>query len=130
MRRLLIAVALAGAVLASRQAVAADNQAGIPLTPADAAGAWTLESGGRSLCVLYLGKDKAGAASFGARVPSTCDDALPAGIAAWAPAADGMSLLDAHGQVVIGFHRWSNSLFVSHRSSGEDVQLKRGGPEG
>jgi hypothetical protein len=29
---------------------------------------------------------------------------------------------------VIAFNRWSNSLFVSHRSSGVDIQLKRGAP--
>jgi hypothetical protein len=31
---------------------------------------------------------------------------------------------------VIAFNRWSNSLFVSHRASGADIQLRRGGPEG
>ena len=28
----------------------------------------------------------------------------------------------------MGFNRWSNSLFVAHRSSGVDVQLRRGSP--
>jgi hypothetical protein len=41
-----------------------------------------------------------------------------------------MSLVDSDGQTVLGFSRWSNSLFVSHRSSGVDVQLKRGAPNG
>jgi len=30
--------------------------------------------------------------------------------------------------VLAPFNRWSNSLFVSHRSSGVDVQLMRGTP--
>jgi hypothetical protein len=30
--------------------------------------------------------------------------------------------------VLASFNRWSNSLFVSHRSGGVDVQLMRGGP--
>jgi hypothetical protein len=37
-----------------------------------------------------------------------------------------MRLIDASGQTVAGFDRWSNSLFVSRRASGVDVQLKRG----
>jgi hypothetical protein len=37
-----------------------------------------------------------------------------------------MNLVDASGQTLIGFGRWSNSLLVSHRSSGEDIQLERG----
>jgi len=36
--------------------------------------------------------------------------------------------VDGAGQPVIAFNRWSNSLFVSHRASGVDVQLKRGPP--
>ena len=46
------------------------------------------------------------------------------------PTKDGMQLIGADGQPVIAFHRWSNSLFVSHRSSGVDIQLRRGGPRG
>jgi len=108
-------------------AVAADNEAGVPLTPAEAAGSWTLESGGHSICVVKLDATKT-AAGFGVQVPATCGDALPTGLVGWAPAAGGMSLVGADGAVLIGFSRWSNSLFVSHRSSGVDIQLKRGGP--
>ena len=40
---------------------------------------------------------------------------------------DGAALVDGQGQVLIDFNRWSNSLLVSHQSSGVDVQLRRGG---
>jgi hypothetical protein len=39
-----------------------------------------------------------------------------------------MALTDPGGKTILAFHRWSNSLFVSHRASGVDVQLRRGGP--
>jgi hypothetical protein len=41
-----------------------------------------------------------------------------------------MALTGVDGQVLAPFNRWSNSLFVSHRSSGVDVQLMRGPPQG
>jgi len=128
MKSLLIAgLASALTLAAPALALAADHEAGVPLTPAEAAGSWTLESGGRSICVLKLDAQKT-ATGFGVQVPASCGDALPAGLAGWAPAAGGMSLVGADGQPLIGFSRWSNSLFVSHRSSGVDIQLKRGGP--
>ena len=60
--------------------------------------------------------------------PATCGDVLATSPTGWQPTRDGMQLVSADGQPVIAFHRWSNSLFVSHRSSGVDVQLRRGGP--
>ena len=123
----LIWVAAASLVIPPRAGLSADHEAGVPLTPAEAVGAWTVESGGRNICVLNLGKDKA-PGGFTAQAPAACGDALPAMIAGWAPAPGGMSFIGADGQVLIGFSRWSNSLFVSHRSSGVDIQLKRGGP--
>ena len=107
--------ALAGA------AFAADNEAGVPLSPAEAAGAWTVETGGHAVCMIHL------TANHGARVAGDCGGALPAGINGWTATADGMTLT-AGGQAVAPFNRWSNSLFVSHRSTGVDVQLMRGGP--
>ncbi len=127
MRSLLITAGVATLIFAPGPCPAQDHEAGAPLTPAEAAGSWTLESGGHSICVLKLDAQKT-AAGFGAQVPATCGDALPAGLVGWAPAAGGMSLVGADGRVLIGFSRWSNSLFVSHRSSGVDIQLKRGGP--
>lgn len=123
------ALVLAAALSIAGAAIAADNEAGVPLSPAEAVGGWTLESGGRSLCVIRLGQDKHGGA-YVAEVPASCAGSLPDGVVGWAPAADGMSLTDAQGQSLMGFHRWSNSLFVSRRSSGEDIQLRRGGPQG
>jgi len=118
---------VAAAVLALVSAVpiaaaAEDHEAGVPLTPAEAAGAWTVESGGRNLCVLTLGK------AYTVKAPAACTEALGGTPTAWKTTPDGMALVTAGGQPVIAFNRWSNSLFVSHRSSGVDVQLKRGAP--
>ena len=108
-------------------AMAEDNQAGIPLSPADAAGAWTIESDGAAVCTLTLTARKAGDGGF-ALDPGGCRSLL-AGAAGWTPTSDGMAITGADGQVLIAFDRWSNSLLVSHRASGADLQLKRGGPE-
>ena len=119
MKTWIIAAALATCAGA---AGAEDREAGVPLTPAEAAGAWTLESAGHAICTLQLGADHS------ARAASDCAGALPGAPTGWRPTADGMALLGAGGQPLLGFNRWSNSLFVSHRASGVDVQLRRGGP--
>ena len=111
-------------LLLARAAMAADHEAGVPLTPAEAAGAWTVETGGHAICIIQL------TAAHGAKVGDNCGDSLPAGITGWSTTADGMALTGADGQVLAPFNRWSNSLFVSHRSSGVDVQLMRGPPQG
>ena len=111
-------------LLLARAAMAADHEAGVPLTPAEAAGAWTVETGGHAICMVTL------TASHGATVGNACADVLPAGVTGWSSTADGMALTGAGGQVLAPFNRWSNSLFVSHRSSGVDVQLMRGPPQG
>ena len=111
-------------LLLARAAVAADHEAGVPLSPAEAAGAWTVETGGHAICVVRLTAD------HGAQVGDNCGDSLPAGVTGWAATADGMALTGANGQALAPFNRWSNSLFVSHRSSGVDVQLMRGLPHG
>jgi hypothetical protein len=110
------------AALLSAPTFAADNQAGTPLDPAEAAGSWTVETGGRSVCTLTLGPDKS------VKVASPCGSLLPATPVNWAPTAHGMNLLAADGHTVIGFGRWSNCLLVAHRSSGGDIQLRRGVP--
>src|SRR5665213_559483 len=124
---------LAGAIVAALcltcplAAGAADNEAGIPLNPRDAAGAWTLQSQGHAICVVRLKAERSGGA-FGLRADPGCAAALPAGVSGWRPTADGMAMVGADGTVLIAFGRWSNSLFVSHRSIGDDLQLKRGLP--
>jgi hypothetical protein len=121
MRALTIAAGLSAAgLLASLPAAAAeDHEAGVPLTPAEAAGAWSVSSNGQDLCVLTLD------ANHGVKAPHSCDDALPGRPTSWQPTKDGVQLIGS-GQPV-EFHRWRNSLFVSHRSSGVDIQLRRGG---
>jgi hypothetical protein len=116
-----LSLAAAFFVLA-RAAVAADHEAGVPLSPAEAAGGWTVEAGGHVVCMLRLTAD------HGAAPAADCGDALPAGVTGWQATADGMALTGQGGQVLVPFNRWSNSLFVSHRSSGVDVQLMRGEP--
>ena len=125
----LIATAAALAALSAlpAAALAEDHEAGVPLTPAEAAGAWTLDAGSRPACVLTLGTQKVGA-GYAVKAGSNCAGVLTGTPAAWQPTADGMKLVGADGQTLIGFNRWSNSLFVSHRASGVDVQLRRGRP--
>ncbi|THD70932.1 AprI/Inh family metalloprotease inhibitor [Phenylobacterium sp.] len=122
MRILSIASCVAGAVLFATAslavALAEDNEAGVPLTPKEAVGAWTVSSGGQDLCVLTLG------AGHTVRAASSCGDALTSAPTTWQATSDGMQLM-AGGQPVLAFHRWSNSLFVSHRASGVDIQLRR-----
>jgi hypothetical protein len=99
-----------------------DHETGVPLSPAEAAGAWTLESHGRAICMVRLSAD------HGASPSQDCAGALPGAVSGWRPTSDGMALTDGSGQQVLAFSRWSNSLFVSTRSSGTDLQLMRGSP--
>lgn len=120
-----LTLTLAGALVAlAGAAFADDHEAGVPLSPAEAAGGWTVENDGHAICMIRLTSD------HGATPSPACGGALPAGVAGWQPTAGGMALTDANGQVLVPFNRWSNSLFVSHRSSGADVQLMRGPPSG
>jgi hypothetical protein len=114
----------AALLLLAPAAMAADHEAGVPLSPAEAAGSWTVETGGHAICMIQL------TAAHGAKVGDNCGDSLPAGVTGWSTTTDGMALTGADGQVLAPFNRWSNSLFVSHRSSGVDVQLMRGPPHG
>ena len=128
MKASMIAGALAAAGLLTAGAASAqetsppDHEAGVPLTPAEAAGVWTVASAGRDLCTLSL------TAAHTVKAPAACGDALAGRPTAWAATSDGMALTGPDGQPMIAFHRWSNSLFVSHRASGVDIQLRRGGP--
>jgi hypothetical protein len=129
MKAPMIAAAFAAGLLASTAALAQeagppDHEAGVPLTPAEAAGVWTVASGGHDLCTLSL------TAGHGVKAPASCGDALPGSPTAWTATSDGMALNGPGGQLMLAFHRWSNSLFVSHRASGVDIQLRRGGPAG
>jgi hypothetical protein len=129
MKASMIPAALAAGLLASTATLAQeagppDHEAGVPLTPAEAAGVWTVASGGHDLCTLSL------TAGHGVKAPASCGDALTGSPSAWAATSDGMALNGPNGQLMLAFHRWSNSLFVSHRASGVDIQLRRGGPAG
>ncbi|HEY3800831.1 MAG TPA: AprI/Inh family metalloprotease inhibitor [Caulobacteraceae bacterium] len=118
MKTLLAAAALAA--LTAGPALAWDHEAGVPLTPAEAAGTWTLEAQGHAVCSVRL------SANHGAQANGDCGGMLPAGVAGWQATSDGMALTDQSGQVLMPFGRWSNSLFVSKKGSGHDVQLQRG----
>lgn len=119
---MIVALALGAAA----PAAAEDNQAGTPLSPAEAAGAWTVQADGRDVCVLTLKTQRSGP-GYAVTPPATCHAALPGKPVAWRPTADGMQLLKADGAPVLSFNRWSNSLFVAHRDQQADVQLRRGG---
>jgi len=119
MRTLLISAGVVVAAwVAAGSALAEDNEAGVPLTPAEAAGVWTLSTGGRDVCTLAL------TAAHGVKPGQGCAS-LIGSPTSWQPTSDGMTLM---GDKTIGFHRWSNSLFVSRRETHLDVQLRRGGP--
>ena len=128
MKGLLIAAALTastcagGLALAQDQKGPDDHEAGVPLAAAEAAGSWTVATGGRDVCQLTMG------AGHTVKAPAECRTALTGAPTSWFATNDGMRLTDANGQTVLAFHRWSNSLFVSHRASHVDVQLRRGGP--
>jgi hypothetical protein len=127
----MLAIAAGALTLCAAGHALADAEAGVPLTPNEAAGAWTLESDGRGLCQITLGQARARASSmvYSARASESCAGALPGPVAGWTPTSDGMALVQPDGQTLINFGRWSNSLFVAHRSSGKDLQLQRGGME-
>jgi len=120
-RRTILAGAVAALGSGFGLALAADNEAGVPLSPAEAAGGWTLQSAGHAICMLRL------TANHQARA-GECGGALPPGVAGWTTTSDGMALTAADGEVLMRFDRWSNSLFVSRRTSGADLQLMRGPP--
>jgi len=119
------AAGLCLAGVASGAMATPDHEAGTPLSPAEAAGAWTLESGGHSLCMIKLEARPAGA-GYAAQAQPSCRQTLGGEAAGWKPTHDGMSLVTADGASLLRFARWSNSLFVSHQASGVDVQLRRG----
>jgi len=117
----------AGAACAQDMNAMAREQAGTPLAVSDAAAqGWTLETAGHSVCKVRLGAQAVGNGVYHADVPGDCGQTLPAGVAGWKPVTDGAALVDGQGQILIDFNRWSNSLLVSHRSSGVDIQLRRG----
>jgi hypothetical protein len=126
-RSQLIAVCAATALTLAAGGALAQDGPQTPLRPADAGGTWTLETKGADVCRLELSGEAVTAGVYGAKVPAACGDLVPAGVQGWAPTADGMALVGQGGARLIAFNRWSNSLFVSHRSSGEDIQLRRGG---
>ena len=118
---------IAGAASAQDLNALARDQVGTPLAVSDAAAqGWTLETRGHGVCKVRLGAEVVTKGVYRANIPADCGQALPAGVAGWRPVTDGAALVDGQGQVLIDFNRWSNSLLVSHRSSGVDIQLRRG----
>jgi hypothetical protein len=121
-------IALAWTAGAAFAADAVDHEAGVPLTPAEAAGGWTVESHGHAVCTITLSASRIGAAAYGATARGECGALIPGGVAGWTPTSHGMALTDQAGQVLLPFDRWSNSLFVANSATGDEVQLMRGPP--
>ena len=91
---------------------------------------WTLSSKGGAICTLTLTNRPDSRGVFAVAVPQTCRDAYAMGpVTSWKPTGDGMAFTAADGRSVVAFNRWSNSLLVSERASGADLQLMRGGHE-
>ncbi|HEX4199243.1 MAG TPA: AprI/Inh family metalloprotease inhibitor [Caulobacteraceae bacterium] len=122
------AIALfAGAASAQDMNAMARDQVGTPLAVSDAAAqGWTLETKGHGVCKVRLGAQMVSQGVYRADIPADCGQVLPSGVVGWRPVTDGAALVDGQGQVLIDFNRWSNSLLVSHQSSGVDIQLRRG----
>lgn len=126
---LALCVALGATAALGQSAPASDPQAGAPLEPGDAAGQWTLSSKGGAICTLGLTSKADARGVFAAAVPQTCKEAYAMGpVTSWKPTGDGMALTAGDGRTVVAFNRWSNSLLVSKRASGADLQLMRGAP--
>jgi hypothetical protein len=126
MKPSILAAGAAAAILMGGPAVAApDHMAGVSLAPSDAAGPWTLENNGRSLCVLTLGSEKV-TGGYRVNAGDACQGGLPATPAAWEPTNHGMKLVGADGQTVMTFNRWSDSLLVSPLHGESSLQLRRG----
>jgi hypothetical protein len=115
-------IASAALALASGAAALADPPAVAPNQMADS---WLLQSQGQTLCTVKLSERHVNGGAYAANIPANCQDSLPAGAVGWSPTADGVGLVGADGVTLIDFHRWSESLFVSHRGSGRDLQLSR-----
>ncbi|HEX4742388.1 MAG TPA: AprI/Inh family metalloprotease inhibitor [Caulobacteraceae bacterium] len=134
MRPSILATGVAAAILMSGLASAQnttataerDQMAGKPLALSEAAGPWTLEKDGMSLCVITLGREKI-AQGYRLSTRNSCEHALAATPAAWAPTDHGMKLIDGGGQTVMTFGRWSDSLLVSPLHGEQSLQLRRGG---
>lgn len=128
--KLNIAFPLVAFMLLARAALAADvdHETGVPLSPSEAAGGWTVEAHGHSVCMIQLSPDQAGSNFYHAQPQGDCGAVLPNGVAGWTPTRGGMALTDQNGQVLLPFDRWSNSLFVARISTGDNVQLMRGSP--
>jgi hypothetical protein len=129
MRLSAIATGVFGAFLVAAPCAGAapDDPRATPLTTAGTAGTWMLESEGRAICQLDLGREKISAGSFALTVPLACGDALPSNLVAWAPAPDGVRLVGWDDRSLMGFSRRSDSLLVSDGSSGGNLRLHRGG---
>jgi hypothetical protein len=126
---LALGIALFASAALGQSSPPSDPQAGAPLEPRDAAGIWTLSSKGGAICTLSLSNKADTRGVFTVDVPQNCKDAYAMGpVTSWKPTADGMAFTSAAGAPVVAFNRWSNSLLVSKRSSGADLQLMRGPP--
>jgi protease inhibitor Inh len=124
---LVLVLALGATTAIGQSAPPSDPQAGAPLAPADAAGTWTLSSKGGAICAVTLKAKPASDGAYPVVVPQACQDAYAMGpVTAWKPTGDGMAFTGTDGSTIVAFSRWSNSLLVSKRASGTDLQLMRG----
>jgi hypothetical protein len=138
--RILIACLLVAALAAGNLALAvpafaqdegmddlARDSVGVPLAPKEAAGAWTLESQGRSICRVTLSDHLIGPKLYDLAIPADCGQLLPSGVAGWKSVVGGMVMVDASGRVLVDFNRWSPELLVTARASASlDLALRRG----
>jgi hypothetical protein len=114
------------AAIAAALTLTAGGALAKPANPGEMADSWLLQSHGQTLCQLKLSGTANQAGVLGAQIPADCGSNLPAGATGWKPTDQGLALVAADGSVLMNFHRWSESLYVSSAAGGgPDLQLSR-----
>lgn len=94
------------------------------LRSVEIAGARLLQSHGRVVRRLARPGRTTRARPYGGVSRAACHGDLPRG-GGWKPNLSGLTQVCADGEALIGFTRWSESLYVSKRLAAPDLQIAR-----